>query len=67
MIVNQMSHTRAEAFNWLVLPLLIITPLCTLHNLQVYEIYILYTYTAIVTLAHIDYGQCAVSIPLLLI
>ncbi|XP_067931973.1 ethanolaminephosphotransferase 1-like [Watersipora subatra] len=61
MIVNQMSGTRAQAFNWLLIPLIIFTPICTLYNVDVYEVYILYTYTGFATLAHIDYGQCTVK------
>ena len=61
MIVNQMSHTRAQAFNTLLLPLMVIAPLCVMYNLGEYEKYMLYIYTLLVLIAHIDYGQSVVG------
>ena len=57
-----MSKTRADAFNSLLIPLIVIAPLAATYNLGVYEVYALYTYTIVATLMHINYGIHAVGV-----
>jgi len=56
-----MSHTRADAFNNYLVPLILLTPICCLYNIGVYEGYALYGYTVLILLAHIRYGFNVVS------
>jgi len=61
LIVAQMSSTRSEVFNWLLVPLTVCVAMVTLTNLSpLYEIYVLYAMTLLVTLAHVHYGICLV-------
>lgn len=61
MIMSQMTHTRADAFNYLLIPLMLITPLAVCYDLGAAEVYALYIYTTVATLVHIDYGIHVVS------
>jgi len=61
LIVSQMTNTRCETFNFLLLPYLILATLfLTIRNLGVWELYSLRAVAAFVTLAHIHYGCCVV-------
>ena len=62
LIVNGMSHTRCQVFNWLLVPLLAIVAGVLLVNLGQIELYLLWTYTVLVTASHIHYGSSVVSI-----
>lgn len=60
-IVNGMSNTRCQAFNWLLIPLIaIVLGVLTIH-LGVLELYLLFAYCIFVTAAHIHYGICVVK------
>ena len=62
LIVNCMSQTRCQAYNWLLTPLIaIVIGVCTM-RLGVIEVYLLYAYTIFATAAHLHYGVCVVSI-----
>lgn len=58
LIVSQMSNTRCDASNWLLLPLAISAILST--TTKGYDAVILYILTAIVLVAHVHYGACVV-------
>lgn len=64
LIVNQMSSTRCEIINWLLVPLsaqiLVFFTLPTRWVAQPLELYSLYIFTAYVCLVHIHYGVCVV-------
>ncbi|XP_019392819.1 PREDICTED: ethanolaminephosphotransferase 1 [Crocodylus porosus] len=61
LIVCQMSNTRCQPLNWMLLPLAVVVfvVICGLapHN----ETVLLYTLTAVITVAHIHYGVCVVN------
>uniref|UniRef100_UPI00358F90D1 ethanolaminephosphotransferase 1 isoform X3 n=1 Tax=Myxine glutinosa TaxID=7769 RepID=UPI00358F90D1 len=60
LIVCQMSCTRCQAFNWLLVPL-IATVLAVCNGfVGEYEVQLLFALTTFVTLAHIHYGVCVV-------
>jgi len=60
-VVNGMSNTRCEAFNWLLIPLFaIVIGVSTMH-LGVIELYLLFAYAIFVVAAHIHYGICVVK------
>jgi ethanolaminephosphotransferase len=61
-VVNGMSNTRCEAFNWLLIPLFaIVIGVSTMH-LGVIELYLLFAYAIFVVAAHIHYGICVVCV-----
>lgn len=59
-VVNGMSNTRCQAFNWLVIPLAAIVIGILTMRLGVIEMYLLFAYTIFVVAAHIHYGICVV-------
>ncbi|CAH1774085.1 unnamed protein product [Owenia fusiformis] len=60
LIVNQMSMTRCQVFNWLLVPLLCVVVLIFAIPLGAYELYFLWAYCLLVTTAHIHYGYSVV-------
>ncbi|XP_020669855.3 ethanolaminephosphotransferase 1 isoform X2 [Pogona vitticeps] len=61
LIVCQMSNTRCQPLNWLLLPLALVVLLVTSNALPEHETFLLYLVTTFITLAHIHYGVCVVS------
>lgn len=60
-IVNGMSNTRCQAFNWLLIPLIaIVIGVLTIH-LGVLELYLLFAFCIFLTAAHVHYGICVVK------
>uniref|UniRef100_A0A8C4RAY1 Selenoprotein I n=1 Tax=Eptatretus burgeri TaxID=7764 RepID=A0A8C4RAY1_EPTBU len=60
LIVSQMSSTRCQAFNWLLVPLIgAVFAVCN-GFVGEYEVQLLFALTTFVTLAHIHYGVCVV-------
>ena len=65
-IIAQMTSTRCEVFNWILIPLSIVVGLASLPNIQGYfEVYFVYFMALLVTLSHVHYGICAVSLSFL--
>lgn len=61
-IVAQMTSTRCEVFNWILIPLSIVVGLASLANIQgYYEVYFVYLMALLVTLSHVHYGICTVN------
>ena len=60
LIVSQMSSTRCELFNWLLLPLTLSTLSAILCNLSHYELLLLRANGLLYTLLHLHYGVCVV-------
>jgi ethanolaminephosphotransferase len=56
-----MANTRADIFNWLLIPLAAIVLGVLTIPLGIIELYMLWAYTIFVTAAHIHYGICVVS------
>lgn len=61
LIVNCMSYTRCEAFNWLLWPLFGIVGAVLTFNLGVVELYLLWAYAIFVLVAHLHYATCVVQ------
>ncbi|XP_026464573.1 ethanolaminephosphotransferase 1-like [Ctenocephalides felis] len=61
LIVAQMTDTRCDLWNWLLLPVIIASYICTVNPLSfAQERFVLYAITVLVTVAHIHYGVCVV-------
>ncbi|XP_014674567.1 PREDICTED: ethanolaminephosphotransferase 1-like [Priapulus caudatus] len=57
LIVAQMAGTRAEMWNWLLVPVMVtVTTVVFVPSLYDWETYMLYALTAAVTLCHLHYG-----------
>ena len=56
-----MSHTRCQLFNWLLYPLIAMVTAVVTMDLGIIELYMLWSYTVLVTVAHIEYGVAVVS------
>eukprot|EP00105_Crassostrea_gigas_P014467 XP_011431135.1 PREDICTED: ethanolaminephosphotransferase 1-like [Crassostrea gigas] len=56
LIISQMSDTRCELINWLILPLAAIVAASSLLSLGQLEVYLLWAYCFLVTAAHIHFG-----------
>lgn len=61
LIVAQMSSTRCELVNWLLVPLFSIVMIVCFLNLGVLEFYILTAYCIFITVSHIYFGVCVVD------
>lgn len=61
LIISQMSDTRCELINWLILPLAAIVAASSLLSLGQLEVYLLWAYCFLVTAAHIHFGVHVVS------
>lgn len=62
LIVAQMSNTRCEIFNWLLIPVgVAVAAALMLPSSWLLELPILYSLTAFTFLAHVHYGVCLVS------
>lgn len=61
LIVCQMSSTRCPTLNWFLVPLFLIVLVVNLGIASYVESILLYTLTAVFTLAHIHYGVRVVS------
>lgn len=63
LIVAQMSNTRCEVFNWLLVPVgvAVFSALVLPKTLDL-ELPILYALTVLTFLAHVHYGVCLVSL-----
>lgn len=61
LIVAQMSHTRAEIFNWLLLPTALVVFLSLSFQHQQLELALTYSLLLLATVAHVHYGTCVVS------
>uniref|UniRef100_A0A8D0H2L6 Ethanolaminephosphotransferase 1 n=1 Tax=Sphenodon punctatus TaxID=8508 RepID=A0A8D0H2L6_SPHPU len=61
LIVSQMSNTRCQVLNWMLLPLALVLFLVLSGLGQQSEAFLLYLLTAVLTLAHIHYGVNVVS------
>lgn len=59
LIVCQMSNTRCQALNWLLLPMTLVV-LLAVAGVVTNETLLLYLWTAAVILAHIHYGVSVV-------
>ncbi|CAH1364585.1 unnamed protein product [Tenebrio molitor] len=62
LIVAQMSNTRCDIFNWLLVPTSIFILLSILIKNAAFELFLTYTLCIFTTCAHIHYGTCVVSI-----
>ncbi|RXM36253.1 Ethanolaminephosphotransferase 1 [Acipenser ruthenus] len=62
LIICQMTNTRSEVFHWLLLPLAAIVSAVSTGLLVQSELILLVGYTVLVTIAHVHYGLCVVSI-----
>lgn len=62
LIVSQMSNTRCDVFNWLLIPMSIATlsSLCLSSAAKLTEGIILYLIMFLVTLSHLHFGACVV-------
>lgn len=56
LIISQMSDTRCELINWLILPLAAIVTASSLLSLGQLEVYLLWAYCCLVTGAHLHFG-----------
>uniref|UniRef100_A0A8C9R444 Ethanolaminephosphotransferase 1 n=1 Tax=Scleropages formosus TaxID=113540 RepID=A0A8C9R444_SCLFO len=61
LIVCQMSNTRCQPFSWLLLPMALLVLLVNSGLVQHSETAVLYTWTAVVLLAHVHYGVSVVQ------
>lgn len=62
LIVSQMSNTRCDAFNWLLVAQSVIIVLSSFFvNMPHAELGLLYVFGFLALLAHIHYGACVVS------
>lgn len=61
LIISQMSDTRCELINWLILPLAAIVMASSLLSLGQLEVYLLWAYCCLVTGAHLHFGIHVVS------
>lgn len=61
LIVAQMSHTRAELFNWLLLPTALVVFLSLSFKHQQLELGLTYSLLLVATVAHVHYGTCVVK------
>ena len=62
LIVAQMSNTRCEIFNWLLIPVGVVVAAALLLPSSLHlELNLLYCLTALTFLAHVHYGVCLVS------
>lgn len=64
LIVCQMSSTRCQPLNWMLLPLALVIFVVVSGVAPHWENLLLYLLTALITLAHIHYGVGVVSLPL---
>jgi ethanolaminephosphotransferase len=60
LIVAQMSNTRCDIFNWLLVPTSIFILLSILIKNAAFELFLTYTLCIFTTCAHIHYGTCVV-------
>ncbi|XP_070556987.1 ethanolaminephosphotransferase 1-like isoform X2 [Ptychodera flava] len=60
LIVSQMSSTRADLFNILLLPFTAVAAICVTFDIGVYELYLTWALTLLVTAAHLHYCVCVV-------
>lgn len=56
-----MSNTRCQPLNWMLLPLAVVVFVVLYGLAPNNETILLYTLTAVITVAHIHYGVCVVS------
>ncbi|KAJ6661139.1 hypothetical protein lerEdw1_015275, partial [Lerista edwardsae] len=61
LIVCQMSSTRCQPLNWMLLPLALVVLVATSGLMPESETFLLYLLTSLITLAHIHYGVGVVS------
>ncbi|KAL3868920.1 hypothetical protein ACJMK2_041672 [Sinanodonta woodiana] len=61
LIIAQMSNTRCELLNWLLIPLMTIVLTTSLLNLGVLELYLLWGYCMLVTITHVHFGVSVVK------
>lgn len=60
LIVAQMSNTRCDWFNWMILPILLVVVLSLATQWANLEMVCLYSLCVAVTIAHLHYGTCVV-------
>jgi len=61
LIVSQMTNTRCQTFNYLLLPYLLLVTMClVVRTLGFWELYSLRLLAIAVTVAHVHYGTCVV-------
>lgn len=61
LIVCQMSSTRCQPLNWMLLPLALVVLVVTSGLMPESETFLLYLLTSLITLAHIHYGVSVVG------
>ncbi|XP_006819349.1 ethanolaminephosphotransferase 1-like [Saccoglossus kowalevskii] len=60
LIVSQMSSTRAELFNGLLIPFMLVPAISLAVPIGIYELYLTWALAIFLTIAHLHYGVCVV-------